>query len=121
MLLTFHTIAMEKSSLSQPGKNRMYILNSSRGRAVKKCLQIVMSIEFLPTAVVGRTFRKRVVQLSALALNTFLNYVNNSHQSNSHFVTFRTPMWNVFDRTVDTRTNNNVIMDYILSVSIIIC
>ena len=77
---------------------------------LKQLLCKVMSIGFLPTALVRNNFQllrherqtQRFITRYAV-LNDFFNYVYNTYITG----TFRIPLWNVYERNMDCRTNNN--------------
>jgi hypothetical protein len=91
----------------------LYRSNDRRGRLVRKCVLYVMSLGYLPTALVRQTFRdygqsNRVRQLlrQTPRLGQFMQYVDRVYVARgAAFPVFK---WNVFDRTIDTRTNNHV-------------
>ncbi|CAB4024197.1 Hypothetical predicted protein [Paramuricea clavata] len=77
---------------------------------VKKLIRKVMSIGFLPTAIVRNNFallrtenRTRRLFRRYPGLVEFFNYVFNNYINGNFPVT----LWNVYDRDMDCRTNNN--------------
>ncbi len=85
-----------------------------RDRHLRKCIQKIMALGFLPVAVVMQCFNnyvtsRRIQRLSRRfrGLTTFLRYVDRIYV-NRRTATFRPAQWNVYDRDMTTRTNNNV-------------
>lgn len=82
-----------------------------QNRSVKNVVRKIMSLAFLPTAIVRMTFnmifRSRSVArlfLNYPSLRDFVNYFNQNYMNGA----FRPSTWNVYDRDVDCRTNNHV-------------
>ena len=84
-----------------------------RDRHLQKAVRKVMAIGFLPVLLVrqnfvmfrnGRLIRRLVRRYPAL--DDWMEYVAATYISNN--ATFPAPMWNVYDRTMDTRTNNHL-------------
>ena len=90
-------------------------LGLSRGyrddERLRHVLRKVMAIGFLPTPLVRNNFAllrnarrtRRLIQNYA-TLNEFFAYVQNTYIDGN----FRIPIWNVYDKNMDCRTNNNV-------------
>lgn len=90
-----------------------YRSNTSDGRKLKKCIQKIMAIGFLPTVSVRTSFENYVastrvirLQIQFRRLAEFVQYVYAVYVGPN--ATFRPPMWNVFTRNMDVRTNNSV-------------
>jgi hypothetical protein len=82
-----------------------------QNRFLKKVIRKIMSLGYLPTAVVRMIFNlvynsRSISQLinTVPALRDFITYF----QQNYITGIFRPALWNVFDRDVDFRTNNHV-------------
>ena len=80
-------------------------------RCVKKVVRKIMTLAFLPTAIVRMTFnmifRSRSIArlfIKYPSLRDVVNYFNQTYMIG----VFRPPTWNVYDRDVDCRTNNHV-------------
>ena len=77
---------------------------------LQQLLRKVMSIGFLPTALVRNNFQllrytrqtRRLIRRYAV-LNDFFDYVYNPYIDGN----FRIPLWNVYEKNMDCRTNNN--------------
>jgi len=98
---------------SATGLVRAYRGLRRNDRRLRTCVQKIMALGFLPTVVVRQSFltyitSRRVVRLQRAypRLTDFLHYVNRVYIHRT--ATFKPPMWNVYDRTIDTRTNNHV-------------
>ena len=80
---------------------------------IQKAVRKVMAIGFLPVLLVQQNFVmfrngrfiRRLVQRYP-ELEDWLEYVETTYIRNN--ATFPPPMWNVFGRTMDTRTNNHL-------------
>lgn len=90
-----------------------YRQHSRLGRRLRDAIQLVMALGFLPTAVVRQTLHQfmttnRVTRLirTLPGFGTWLTYVRQIYVNQG--ATFPVAIWNVFDRTIDTRTNNTV-------------
>lgn len=77
---------------------------------LRTLLRQVMALGFLPTALVRNNFRllrtsrhTRTLIRRYPSVMDFLTYVQNTYVDGN----FRIPMWNVFDRNMSCRTNNN--------------
>lgn len=82
-----------------------------QNRSVKKVIRKIMSLGYLPAAVVRMTFNliyssRSVSHLlnTVPALREFITYFQQNYISGI----FKPALWNVFDRDVDFRTNNHV-------------
>ena len=82
-------------------------------RALKKVIRKVMAIGYLPLLLVRQNFHllrtsQRTVRLCRRfpELTEFLDYFNRNYLNANG--SFPPQMWNVFDRTMDNRTNNSV-------------
>ena len=77
---------------------------------LQQLLRKVMSLGFLLTALVRNNFQllrharqtRRLIRRYA-ALHDFFDYVRNTYIDG----TFRIPLWNVYEKNMDCRTNNN--------------
>jgi MULE transposase domain len=83
----------------------------TQNRSVKKVIRKVMSLGYLPTALVRMTFNliynsRSISRLmnTVPALRDFIAYFNQNYINGI----FKPALWNVFDRDVDVRTNNHV-------------
>jgi hypothetical protein len=90
-----------------------YRSNSRDGNKLKKCIQLIMAIGFLPTVAVRTSFdnlvastRVRRLLITFPRLAAFVQYVYAVYVGPN--ATFRPPMWNVYSRNMDLRTNNSV-------------
>lgn len=78
--------------------------------SLQQLLRKVMSLGFLPTALVRINFQllrqarqtRRLIRRYA-ALIDFFDYVRNTYIAGN----FRIPLWNVYEKNMDCRTNNN--------------
>lgn len=84
-----------------------------QNQRLKEVIRKVMAIGYLPLAVVHMNFTalvgaRRTQRLTARypQLADFLTYVSNTYVR--HRATFPPPVWNVYDRGMDQRTNNHV-------------
>ncbi|KAL8623791.1 hypothetical protein ACOMHN_054097 [Nucella lapillus] len=84
-----------------------------QNQRLKEVIRKVMAIGYLPLAVVYINFTalvgaRRIQRLTARypQLADFLTYVSNTYVR--HRATFPPPVWNVYDRRMDQRTNNHV-------------
>lgn len=83
----------------------------TRYRNLKLCIQKVMAIAYLPVAIVRQNFRlllaarrtRRLINRFP-ALRDFLTYFQRNYLDGQ----FHIPEWNVYERNVETRTNNHV-------------
>jgi hypothetical protein len=82
-----------------------------QNRSVKKVIRKVMSLGYLPTAVVRMTFNLIYTSRSMSrlmntvpALRDFITYFHQNYIDGL----FNPALWNVFDRDVDFRTNNHM-------------
>ena len=94
---------------------RIQTLGLARGyrrhRQVRTFLRKFMSMGYLPLAVVRQNFRllynsntvRRLVRRVPL-LRQFISYFRRNYMDGY----FRPALWNVFDRNVNTRTNNHI-------------
>ena len=80
-------------------------------RSVKNVVRKIMSLAFLPTAIVRMTFNliyrsRSVARLftNYPSLREFVDYFTQNYLNGL----FRPPTWNVYERDVDCRTNNHV-------------
>ena len=87
---------------------------------LKKCIRKVMAIGYLPVALMQMNFNllrtdRRTVRLINRypALMDFFDYVQNTYVNG----TFPPALWNVYDRDMETRTNNVVESKYKIMVS----
>ena len=77
---------------------------------LQQLLRKVMSLGFLPTALVRNNFQllrharqtRRLIRRYA-ALHDFFDYVHSTYIDG----TFRIPLWNAYEKNMDCRTNNN--------------
>lgn len=84
-----------------------------RNQPFRKLVRKVMATGFLPVLLVRQNFRllcasrlvRRLIQ-QYNELDDWLEYVDSTYVRNN--ATFPPPVWNVFTRDVDTRTNNNI-------------
>lgn len=74
----------------------------ARSYTIYRNLQNVMAIAYLPVVIVHRNFRLLLARFPAL--RDFLAYF----QRNYSDCKFHIPEWNVYERNVETRTNNHV-------------
>lgn len=109
----FHFTQSLWRKFSETGLVTAYRSQTPNGRRLRSCVQKVMSLGFLPTALVRQAFTnfvngRRIVRLQQnfQQLATFLQYVSRVYVNRRSL--FRPPMWNVYDRNIDTRTNNHV-------------
>ncbi|KAL5020075.1 hypothetical protein ScPMuIL_002967 [Solemya velum] len=83
----------------------------TRYRNLKLCIQKVMAIAYLPVAIVRQNFRlllaarrtRRLINRFP-ALRDFLAYFQRNYLDGQ----FHIPEWNLYERNVETRTNNHV-------------
>jgi hypothetical protein len=109
----FHYTQSLWRKFSSSGLLTAYRSTSQSGRRLKKCIQKIMAIGFIPTAMVRQVFDNYVssqsirrLQVRFPGLDRFLKYVSDTYISRTSM--FSPPMWNVHSRTIDTRTNNHV-------------
>ncbi len=84
-----------------------------QNRKLKKLMRKVMALGFLPTLLVRVSFlglrqkrkTRRLVRRNR-SLNDWLDYVQSTYVDRNAL--FSVPMWNVFERNMDTRTNNHL-------------
>ncbi|CAH1242502.1 Hypp6779 [Branchiostoma lanceolatum] len=79
---------------------------------LKRCLRKVMGIGYLPVALVRFNFHEHIGRNSTQqligqypALQEFFDYKETNYVA-ADDVTFPIPLWNVYNRDTDTRTNN---------------
>ncbi|CAH1277403.1 Hypp9607 [Branchiostoma lanceolatum] len=79
---------------------------------LKRCLRKVMGIGYLPVALVRFNFQEHIGRNSTQqligqypALQEFFDYKETNYVA-ADDVTFPIPLWNVYNRDTDTRTNN---------------
>jgi hypothetical protein len=89
-------------------------------RSLRKCIRSVMALAFLPIPLVRQNFNMLLYSNGVAALvrrfptlQQWLHYVRDTYVARN--AVFATPMWNVFRRHVDTRTNNHLEGWYALS------
>jgi hypothetical protein len=82
-----------------------------RNRSVRNIIKKIMSLGYIPTAIVRNTFNlihssQTVARLCAQVpgLTDFIRYFERNYIQGA----FQPPTWNVFGRDVDFRTNNHV-------------
>jgi len=87
--------------------------SNRRGRRLKKVVQKIMSMGFLPSLLISRAFQDYVTSPTVLRavrrhprLAEFFRYVYHTYIGQN--ANFRPPMWCIYDRDMDMRTNNSV-------------
>lgn len=103
----FHFCQSLWRKVQELGLSVLYRQNSS----VKKVVRKIMSLAFLPLAIVRMTFNLIYTSRSIArlfrnhpSLREFVNYFSQTYMNGL----FRPSTWNVYDRDVDCRTNNHV-------------
>lgn len=109
----FHFTQSLWRKFSGTGLVSAYRSNSGNGRRLRACVLKIMSLGFLPLPLVRQAFTMYVngghvadLQRIYPRLANFLQYVDRVYVNRP--ATFRPAMWNVYDRSIDTRTNNHV-------------
>lgn len=90
-----------------------YRRHSADGRRLRKFVQKTKALGFLPAAIIGNTFNAYCASASVLRLcrkfprlHDYINYIHRVYIART--ASFRPPMWCVFDREMNVRTNNFV-------------
>lgn len=81
--------------------------------SLKKTIRMIMAIAFIPAALVRNNYNlfSNSQRTSSLvnrypAFQTWIDYVRSTYIANT--ATFPAPMWNVFNRNINTRSNNHL-------------
>ena len=91
-----------------------YRRNSADGRRLRKFVQKTKALGFLPAAIICNTFNAYCASASVLMrlcrtfprIRDYINYIHRVYIART--ASFRPPMWCVFDREMNVRTNNYV-------------
>jgi MULE transposase domain len=109
----FHFTQSLWRKVSTLGMAASYRRQNRRCRRLRKCIQMVMAIGYLPVAHVQHAFTtfcgsRQMTRLTANFPNlaVFIRYVARTYVTAG--ATFSASMWNVFNRDISIRTNNQV-------------